>query len=118
MRNILTSLLFILFSYTNSLAQEYINIKDLSGRVLTVPKNPKRIILTSARQIYWLSMVKKNPFENVVGIDGSWWKYDDHFYNILVKKFPDAKKIQNLGDGQNTDFNTEYFIALNPDIVL
>ena len=68
MRNILTSLLFILFSYTNSLAQEYINIKDLSGRVLTVPKNPKRIILTSARQIYWLSMVKKNPFENVKGI--------------------------------------------------
>ncbi len=117
MRNILTILFFIFSFYSDSLAQEYINIKDLSGRTLTVPKNPKRIILTSARQIYWLSMVKKNPFENVVGIDGSWWKYDNHFYNVLTKKFPNAKKIQNLGDGENTDFNAEYFIALNPDIV-
>ena len=99
-------------------SQQYIEIRDLSGRMVTVPKNPKRIVLTSARQIYWLSMIRNNPFKNVVGMDGTWWKYDSHFYNVLSKKFPEAKNIPNLGNGQNTDFNVEMFIKLNPDIVL
>ncbi|KJY79573.1 ABC transporter substrate-binding protein [Vibrio nigripulchritudo] len=102
-----------------SVSAQPIEVVDLAGRSVTIPKVPKKIILGEGRMMYTLALLEKgNPFERVVGWKDDLMKWDPDAYRAYLSKFPQAENIANLGSPYANDFSIEKVITLNADIMI
>ncbi|CCN38477.1 putative ABC-type Fe3+-hydroxamate transport system, periplasmic component [Vibrio nigripulchritudo SO65] len=102
-----------------SVSAQPIEVVDLAGRSVTIPKVPKKIILGEGRMMYTLALLEKgNPFERVVGWKDDLMKWDPDAYRAYLSKFPQAENITNLGSPYSNDFSIEKVITLNADLMI
>ncbi|CCN81107.1 putative ABC-type Fe3+-hydroxamate transport system, periplasmic component [Vibrio nigripulchritudo SFn27] len=102
-----------------SVSAQPIEVVDLAGRSVTIPKVPKKIILGEGRMMYTLALLEKgNPFERVVGWKDDLMKWDPDAYRAYLSKFPQAENIANLGSPYSNDFSIEKVITLNADLMI
>lgn len=94
-------------------------ITDIDGRQVTIPDNPRRIVLGESRMLYTLAMLQPDdPFRHIAGWPLDLQKYDPQTWDAFARQFPQMLKITSLGlDGPN-DMNAEQIIALRPDVVI
>ncbi len=95
-----------------------IEITDVAGRTVEVPRDPSRIVLGESRMIYAISVVDRdNPFERIVGWKDDLEKYDPDAYRKFLAKFPEITDIANLGSPNDAQYSLEKVISLGTEIV-
>lgn len=95
------------------------DVTDITGHVVTVPDQPKRIILGEGRLIYALEPLEKEKlFDRVVGWQGEFRSSDVAYYKELVEKFPQAEKISVIGRNTADTISPEKILDLKPDLVI
>jgi iron complex transport system substrate-binding protein len=94
-------------------------LTDITGRQVTIPDHPQRIVLGESRMLYSVALLTPgNPLQNIAGWPQDLKKYDPQTWQIFARQFPQMDAIPVLGlDGVN-DMNPEQVIALKPDVVI
>jgi len=94
-------------------------LTDITGREVTIPDHPQRIVLGESRMLYSVALLTPgNPLQHIAGWPQDLKKYDPQTWQIFARKFPQMEDIPVLGlDGVN-DINPEQVIALKPDLVI
>ncbi len=94
-------------------------ITDIDGNPVTIPDNPRRIVLGESRMLYTLAMLEPgDPFQRIIGWPQDLKRYDSQMWDIFARKFPQMLKIPVLGAGGTNDINPEQVLALKPDVVI
>ena len=100
-------------------ATESIEVVDVAGRTVTVPKGAQRLILGEGRMVYSIAPLdRENPFQRVVGWKDDLIKYDPDAYRKYLAKYPGAADITNFGSPYAGDFSVEQAIAKQADLVI
>jgi len=94
-------------------------LTDITGRQVTIPDHPQRIVLGESRMLYSVALLSPgNPLQHIAGWPLDLKKYDPQTWDIFARQFPEISRIPALGlDGVN-DMNPEKVIALKPDLVI
>jgi len=94
-------------------------LTDITGRAVTIPDHPQRIVLGESRMLYSVALLTPgNPLQHIAGWPQDLKKYDPQTWQIFARQFPQMDAIPVLGlDGVN-DMNPEQVIALKPDLVI
>ena len=112
-------LLFTVCLSIFSVSAKPIEVVDLAGRSVTIPEEPKKIILGEGRMMYTLALLEKDdPFQRVVGWKDDLMKWDPDAYRAYLSKFPQAENITNLGSPYANEFSIEKVITLNADLMI
>lgn len=94
-------------------------LTDITGRQVTLPDHPQRIVLGESRMLYSIALLTPgNPLQHIVGWPLDLKKYDPQTWQAFARQFPQMREFTPLGlDGVN-DMNPEQVIALRPDVVV
>ncbi len=94
-------------------------VTDITGRQVTIPDNPQRIVLGESRMLYTLGLLEPGyPAGKIIGWPGDMAKYDPQTWSVWLKTFPQLASITQLGDGFLSQSNIEQVISLKPDLVI
>jgi iron complex transport system substrate-binding protein len=94
-------------------------LTDITGREVTIPDHPQRIVLGESRMLYSVALLTPgNPLQHIAGWPQDLKKYDPQTWQVFAHQFPQMDTIPVVGlDGVN-DMNPEQVIALRPDVVI
>jgi len=94
-------------------------LTDITGRQVTIPDHPQRIVLGESRMLYSIALLTPgNPLQHIAGWPLDLKKYDPQTWAVFARQFPEISQIPALGlDGVN-DMNPEKVIAQKPDLVI
>ncbi|PEI05955.1 hypothetical protein CRM79_01475 [Pantoea agglomerans] len=94
-------------------------LTDITGRQVTIPDHPQRIVLGESRMLYSVALLTPgNPLQHIAGWPQDLKKYDPQTWQVFARQFPRMETIPVVGlDGVN-DMNPEQVIALKPDVVV
>jgi iron complex transport system substrate-binding protein len=94
-------------------------LTDITGREVTIPDRPQRIVLGESRMLYSVALLTPgNPLQHIAGWPQDLKKYDPQTWQVFARQFPQMDTIPVVGlDGVN-DMNPEQVIALRPDVVI
>lgn len=94
-------------------------LTDITGRQVTIPDHPQRIVLGESRMLYSVALLMPgNPLQHIAGWPQDLKKYDPQTWQVFARQFPQMETIPVVGlDGVN-DMNPEQVIALKPDVVI
>ncbi|MFH5925581.1 ABC transporter substrate-binding protein [Roseomonas xinghualingensis] len=95
-----------------------IQITDVAGRKVTLPRQPKRIALTQARHILAMGLLHPDPVSLITG-----WGYDlrqmnPPDYATVRARFPQADSIPVIVHDQADGLSLETLIAGQPDVLI
>ncbi len=108
--------LFLLLFCSVASARQVI---DISGRQVTLPDTPQRIVLGESRMLYTLALLlPDNPAARIVGWPADLKKYDPQSWAQYAARFPALARIPQLGSGSVRDMNPEAVLQLRPDLVI
>lgn len=95
-----------------------ITVRDISGRTVSVPQNPQRVILGEGRELMATAILdREDPFKRVVSWTNDLIKNGPDIYNAYKAKFPQSSaKVRNLGEANS--LSAEQIIADRPDLVI
>lgn len=118
MKFILLFLVTLLINVSSSLATP-ITVIDVMGRKVTVPSEPRRVILGESRYLYAISILdREDPFARLVGWRDGLSRYNPSSFEVYSKKFPKAKKLANFGNPMSSEFSVEKAVAVDADLVI
>lgn len=96
-----------------------VTITDMDNQQITLQKEPQRVILQDGRDIMALALLDREaPFKRVVGWNNLLKKQDSRSWALLSEKWPDAKKIIDMGFSDQGEVNLESVLAKQPDIMI
>lgn len=100
-----------------SASAETIEVTDLAGRVVSVTRDPSKIVLSEGRQLYTLAMLdREDPFKRVVGWGNDLIENDPGAWAKYLAKFPKAKDVANMGNPYAADVSMEKIAALGAEV--
>ncbi len=100
-------------------ARAEITVTDMAGRTVTLPAPPQRIALQDGRVALDLALLDRaHPFARVVVWNNLLLRFDPNFWSILVKHWPEAGKIPDMGFGDDGSVNLEELIAKRPQLLV
>lgn len=92
-------------------------ITDVQGRKVTVPKNPKRILLSGQRELYTTALLNpENPLDKIAGWPDDLKENDADTYNRYLQKFPQLAKIPVTGELWDGSFSLEQALQTRPEV--
>lgn len=92
-------------------------ITDVQGRKVTVPKKPKRILLSGQRELYTTALLNpENPLDKIVGWPDDLKENDADTYNRYLQKFPQIAKIPVTGELWDGSFSLEQALQMRPEV--
>ena len=129
MRPELRRLLYIIFlafpfslglGLQHAVAQTYpVTVTDMAGRHVTITQPPERIALQDGRVALDLALLDRaEPFSRVVIWNNLLSRFSPAFWSVLVKHWPDAAKIPDMGFGDDGQVNLEAMLAKKPQILI
>ncbi|MCD7108025.1 ABC transporter substrate-binding protein [Rhizobium sp. DKSPLA3] len=95
-------------------------IKDLSGREITIPAEPKRIVVQDGRDLFALALLDRaDPFARVVAWNNILSRSDPASWAVFQKQWPEssAKPIDMKFDDEG-QVNLEQVAATKPDLLV
>ncbi|ABP59260.1 ABC transporter substrate-binding protein [Enterobacter sp. 638] len=110
----------LLLSPLLAMAQNWpVTVNDIDNRTVTIPQEPKRIILQDGRDILTLTMLERdNPFAKVVAWNNLPKKQDTETWNVLKRKWPEAEKILDMKFSDQGNVDLETVISRQPDLMI
>ncbi|MEO9902947.1 hypothetical protein [Nisaea sp.] len=96
-----------------------VTVTDLMDRKVTIPSEPKRVILGTGRTIYALDMLFENDlFENIIAWRRDLIRNDDDTYQVYLKRFPSIANLPDVGLVNRGEFDVEYAINIRGDLLI
>ncbi|MBP2171191.1 iron complex transport system substrate-binding protein [Erwinia toletana] len=116
----LVSLASLLALSSSVLASTYpLTLTDSDGKQVTLKQEPKRLVVQDGRDILSLALLDRdNPFQRVVAWNNLLKKSDGATWQLMDKKWPQAKKIIDMGFSDKGEVNLESVIAERPDLMV
>jgi len=105
---------------TAAMATQYpLVIRDITGKEITIEKEPQRVSLQDGRDIYTLALLDRdNPFKRIVSWTEVVHKTSPESLKTLAEKWgADMDEVISLGKHKR-DINIEYLLKSNPDIMI
>ncbi len=94
-------------------------ITDVLGNKVTVPVGAKRILITDGRYINAMALLdREKPVSNIVGMMGTFERFDPVTYGRYRELFPEIDSIQRIGRNAKGTFSLETALALKPDVAI
>lgn len=93
-----------------------LSITDMLGRIVTLPKAPRRILLLEARDLLTMALFLPRPAERVVG-----WAATDRFDSDLLRERFErtaGRGIALVGKQTADTLSVESIVSLEPDLVV
>ena len=98
---------------------ETIEVTDLAGRVVTVTRDPQKIVLSEGRQLYTLAMLDRDdPFKRVVGWGNDLIANDPGAWDKYLAEFPKAKDVADMGNPYAADVSMEKIASLGTEVYI
>ena len=96
-----------------------VTVNDIDNRTVTIPQEPKRIILQDGRDILTLAMLERDdPFAKVVAWNNLPKKQDTETWNVLKRKWPEAENILDMKFSDQGNVDLETVISRQPDLMI
>ncbi|MEM7562345.1 MAG: ABC transporter substrate-binding protein [Pseudomonadota bacterium] len=103
----------------NSAGKAEIEIVDLAGRFVTLPKPAKTFVISEGRYLSTLAILRpENPVEGLVGMMSSLGWTHPRLQEQLYKSHPQAKDIALFGSREANSVSVEKIIDLSPDLAI
>jgi iron complex transport system substrate-binding protein len=100
-------------------AHAAITVTDMAGRKVTLAAPPQRIALQDGRIALDLALLNRaHPFARVVVWNNLLRRFDPNLWSVLVKRWPAAAKIPDMGFDDNGAVNLEEIIAERPQLLV
>jgi iron complex transport system substrate-binding protein len=100
-------------------ARAAITVTDMAGRTVALAAPPQRIALQDGRIALDLALLDRaHPFARVVVWNNLLQRFDLNLWSILVKHWPAAAQIPDMGFGDNGSVNLEELIAQRPQLLV
>jgi iron complex transport system substrate-binding protein len=107
-----------LFMSASSGAQDAIKVMDVAGRVVTVSRPLKRVVLGEGRQLLALALIHPDPVALLAGWPADLQRQDKATYELYRRKFPDLERVPIIGRGSEDTFSIEQALSVQPDIAI
>ncbi|MGU3575528.1 ABC transporter substrate-binding protein [Brucellaceae bacterium C25G] len=98
-------------------AADPITVTDILGRVVTIEKPARHIILSQGRHLQTLALIHPDPVSLIAGWKDD-MKRDPVTYAVWKEKFPQIDEIPSVGLANDMSFSVEKAISLQPDLVI
>ncbi|HTJ88909.1 MAG TPA: ABC transporter substrate-binding protein [Acidocella sp.] len=96
-----------------------ITVTDMAGRKVTLAAPPQRIALQDGRIALDLALLDRaHPFARVVVWNNLLRRFDPNLWSVLVKHWPGAANIPDMGFDDNGSVNLEETIAERPQLLV
>lgn len=105
---------------SSALATTYpVTLTDSDGKQVTLKQEPKRVVLQDGRDILTLALLDRDdPFHRLVAWNNLLKKSDAPTWELMAGKWPDAKKIIDMGFSDKGEVNLESVVAEHPDLMI
>ena len=96
-----------------------VTLTDSDGKQVTLKQEPKRVVLQDGRDILTLALLDRDdPFHRLVAWNNLLKKSDAPTWELMAGKWPDAKKIIDMGFSDKGEVNLESVVAEHPDLMI
>lgn len=96
-----------------------VTLTDSDGKQITLKQEPKRVVLQDGRDILTLALLDRDdPFHRLVAWNNLLKKSDAPTWELMAGKWPDAKKIIDMGFSDKGEVNLESVVAEHPDLMI
>ncbi|CAX59409.1 ABC transporter-like, substrate binding protein [Erwinia billingiae Eb661] len=118
--SLLASLLALSTATFSAVATTYpVTLTDSDGQQVTLKQEPKRVVLQDGRDILTLALLDRDdPFQRLVAWNNLLKKSDAPTWELMEKKWPEAKKIIDMGFSDKGEVNLESVVAEHPDLMI
>lgn len=105
---------------SHALATTYpLTLTDSDGQKVTLEQEPKRLVVQDGRDIMSLALLDRdNPFKRVVAWNNLLKKSDGATWELMADKWPESKKIIDMGFSDKGEVNLESVIVQRPDLMI
>lgn len=94
-------------------------VTDVLGNRVDVPVGAKRILITDGRYINAMALLDRdNPVKNIVGMMGTFERFDPVTYGRYRELYPEIDSIQRIGRNAKGTFSLETALSLQPDVAI
>ena len=110
----------LLAASASALATTYpLTLTDFDGQKITLKQEPRRIVVQDGRDILALALLDRaDPFQRVVAWNNLLKKSDGQTWQLMVDKWPQARRIIDMGFSDKGEVNLESVIAQQPDLMI
>lgn len=105
---------------SSALATTYpVTLTDSDGKQITLQQEPQRVVLQDGRDILTLALLDRDdPFHRLVAWNNLLKKSDAPTWKLMEQKWPEAKKIIDMGFSDKGEVNLESVLAEHPDLMI
>lgn len=110
----------LLAASASALATTYpLTLTDFDGQKITLKQEPRRIVVQDGRDILALALLDRaDPFQRVVAWNNLLKKSDGQTWQLMADKWPQARRIIDMGFSDKGEVNLESVIAQQPDLMI
>ncbi len=94
-----------------------ISITDVSGRVVTVPRSPQRILIDDGRFLVALSLITPDPASRLAGWPHDTQRIGTRTYAAYRARFPRLDSLPRTSSSAGA-FSVEQALAVRPDVAI
>ncbi|WP_322995698.1 ABC transporter substrate-binding protein [Castellaniella sp.] len=113
-----TLLLGLTFSLAGPVLAEPIQVTDILGRQVTLPKPAQRVVLAQARHFQVLSLLTPDPAAILAGWSDEFRTSFKPDYQAALARFPSLADVPVVGRHTADSFSVEATLGLRPDLVV
>lgn len=95
-----------------------LQITDIAGRRVTLPRAPQRIALTQARHVLAMSLLHPDPVSLICGWGDDLRQMNPPDYATVRARFPAVDAIPIIARGRSGGLSVETLLASQPDVVI
>lgn len=96
-----------------------VTLTDSDGKQVTLKQEPQRVVLQDGRDILTLALLDRDdPFHRLVAWNNLLKKSDAPTWELMANKWPEAKKIIDMGFSDKGEVNLESVVAEHPDLMI
>jgi iron complex transport system substrate-binding protein len=99
-------------------AQAPLQVTDILGRRVALPRPPQRIVLTQARHVLAMALLHPDPVSLITGWGDDLRRMNPPDYATVRARFPQADAIPVIARGQAEGFSVEVLLANRPELVI
>lgn len=125
MTNLRTALLITLLLVTalgsNGVraAEPAVEVTDVTGRTVLVPRGAERVVLAEGRHLIAAGLLDREaPSRRLVALGNSLERFDPDLFEIYAEVDPHLREVAAIGDAHDNAFSPEAIADLNPDLIV
>ncbi|MGK9168147.1 ABC transporter substrate-binding protein [Inquilinus limosus] len=95
-----------------------VTVTDAAGRQVTVPHQPRAVLLGAGINLVALSLIEPDPVSLLAGWADDMRQYDPGLYAAFLAKFPRLAEVPVVGGGTDESFSLEKALTVGADLAV